>query len=43
MYIMETVYYIKMNIGRLEENSGMIILCVKERIFHLIAVGLLFL
>lgn len=41
MYIMETVYYIKMNIGGLEQNSG--ILHVIDRIFHLNSVGLIFL
>jgi hypothetical protein len=35
MYMMETVYYMKMNIGRLEQNSGIIIMHVIDRIFHL--------
>jgi len=43
MYIMETVYYIKMNIGGLEQNSVWhIIIHVKDRIFHLSYVGLIF-
>jgi len=44
MYIMETVcvYYIKMNIGGLEQNSSMIILHVIDQILHLSSVGLIF-
>jgi hypothetical protein len=38
---MENVYYIKMNIGGLEQNSG--ILHVVDRIFHVSSVGLIFL
>jgi len=44
VYITETVrvYYIKMNIGGLEQNSSMIILHVIDRILHLRSVGLIF-
>ena len=41
MYIMVTVCYIKMNIGGLEQNSG--ILHAIDWIFHLSSVGLIFL
>jgi hypothetical protein len=43
MYIMEIVYYIKVNISRLEHNSGMIIIHGKDQIFNLSFVELIFL
>jgi hypothetical protein len=43
MDIMETLYYLKINIGVLEQNSGIIIIHSIDRIFHLSSAGLIFL
>ena len=44
MYVyMESVYYIKMNIGGLEQNSGIIIIYITNQIFNASSVGLIFL
>jgi len=44
MYVyMESVYYIKMNIGGLEQNSGIVIIHVTDQIFNACSVGLTFL
>jgi len=42
VYIMEIVYYIKMNIGKLEQNSGIIIIHIIDQIFNPSSVGIIF-
>jgi len=42
MYIMEFVYYIKMAIAGLEQNSGMIIIHVIDQIINPSCVELIF-
>ena len=43
MYIMEIVYCVKMNVGRLEQISGIIIIHVITEIFNPSSLGLIFL
>ena len=42
MYIMEIVYYIKLNISRLKQNAFMIIVHIKDQTFSLSFVEVLF-
>jgi hypothetical protein len=41
-YIMEIVYCIKMNIGRLEQHSGIIIIHIIDQIFNPSSLGQIF-
>jgi len=42
MYIMQIAYCIKMNIGRLQQNSGIIIIHIIDQIFNPTSLGLIF-
>jgi hypothetical protein len=42
MYIMEIVYHIKLNVSRLEQNSCMIIVHIKDQTFSLSFVEVIF-
>jgi hypothetical protein len=42
VYIMEIVYYIKMNIGKLEQNSGIIKIHIIDQLFNPSSEGIIF-